>query len=1201
MPSIFDELDLPTTAPIKKKTPSILDDIGSVDVAEQEIQGELRQYEAAKAPERQSIIDSLLGDFGTGGGILTGITEVGAKSAASLVGTLAGAVKGVGTGIVEELTGGDFSTGFSSEVEKFQQQYNYTPKSATAKAIVGTIEEYITEPVNKVSNFLGDEGFEIYDSPLAGAAGQSLIPAAASALGFSTLTRAGTKSNISTVKVQEPKLPDIRTLELPVTKSQDSVYNTISEVHNSMYTKDVLKKLDEVPPGINKVVNRVRFETEKALTPQYFAYDNAVDSISDLKARLLTEESNTLLKTELDIHAERLRSSKSDIVASYLARYEEVYGPINNNQLKADQKALFPELDIKKATLDRSFFVKENLVSTNGEESIAYKKLYQDISPIESEILGRSQAGKFMAERHPLVKTAVSALTAMSERTTNLYNQLMYRPAVSVDQGKLGAKIKSEKTDKGALYVEALPVESQKKVVESLLLMDKFGIDPAPSNMKIWGLNAQETKAVLNLREGSEVARKYYNDSGLLHNKNHKVINYRYGYVPHIFMGDYRVFVRDSKNDTVHVEAVGSEREAQNFIKTLPQGFSTEITRKVRGANPWEAFAEAVRIAEQVKPSRDLQNVLFQLHQKSLSQGSAKRFTQERIGVSGFLGEKGNVKEFLDGYKSYMNTLLRSAELVRANKVLEPILTDSKYNKAYPNAVRYIHLYKDNNFNVSGSLAMRTRDVVDKYYDYHKLENDLGKVNRAFSSLALFFFNPGYLAQNILAPFLSVPPRLFSAKLGKNNIKEVGKTSAKAMKSIFFPSDVDKEVLSLGVKAGVLKAKFMEELSGNFSSQKFLQKTEDKIEKWTGAELAARADTWSRSMSLLMFYKHLAKTDTKVDMAAFQQAKWLTNKHMVEYETRERPIIFNERGTGVAGKAFGLFSAFPSNWLSHQLEYVRGATKDKDYKPMAASLALQALAAGAAGTVLWNEVDFILEKLGYPTASDKLHKLDPTGTLVYGPLSTATGADMHSKLRAPTILDNKLISVPALEWVGGLTGATLNYLHKASIGSQTPDDERDMWKSVMPKSFAWAIEVAYTTGENKDIVRIKEGVRVKREIGDWYARIASLRSIKEKKLIDSMWSLQRMERNHRLNADSLLDAGAYIVGSGSEIPDWWLDSVIKQNIPINQVATALRKRILDTEMVIQDRLAKMGKTRWGQIKLQEMEDRGNVIFEQLEE
>lgn len=1200
MPSILDELELPGTPPAPKKPLNILDELGSVEVAEQEIADEVSRYEAAKAPERQSLVDSLLGDFGKDGGILSGITEVGIKSASSLLGTLAGAAKGVGTGVVESLTGGSFAEGFSSEVANFQQQYEYAPKSSSAKEIVGTIEKYISTPINNVSNFLGDEGFEVYDSPVMGAAGQSLIPAAASALGFGTLTRAGTKSNISTVKMGEAKLPDIRTVELPVTPAQNSIHNTIQDVYKTLYTKDVLKEVDVTKPGVSKVVDRVRFDTEKALTPQYFAYDNAVDSISDLKAKLLTEESNTLLKTELDIHAERLASSKSDIVASYLARYEEVYGPINHNKLMEDQKALFPEQDVKKSQLDAQFFSKQKLVSSTGEESIAYKKLHQDISPIESEILGRAQGGKFMSERHPLVKTAVSALTAMSEKTTYLYNQLMYRPAVSVDQGKLGAKVKSEKTNKGALYVESLPAKSQQKVVESLLLMDKFGIDPAPSNFKSWGLDADETKAALNLREGSEIARKYYNDTGLLHNKNHKVINYRYGYVPHIFMGDYRVFVRDAKNDTVHVEAVGSEREANNFVKSLPPGFSTEVSRKVKGGNPWEAFAEAVRIAEQVKPSKDLQNVLFQLHQKSVSQGSAKRFTQERIGVSGFLGEKGNVKEFLDGYKSYMNTLLRSAELVRANKTLEPILTDSKYLNSYPNAIRYINLYKDNQFNISGSLAMRTRDVVDKYYDYHKLESDLGKVNRAFSSLALFFFNPGYLAQNILAPFLSVPPRLFSAKLGKNNIKKVGKTSAKAMKSIFFPSKLDKEVLSLGVKTGTLKAKFMEELSGNFSSQQFLQKTEDRIEKWTGAELAARADTWSRSLSLLMFYKHLAKSDTKVDMEAFQKAKWLTNKHMVEYETRERPIIFNERGTGVAGKAFGLFSAFPSNWLSHQLEYVRGATKDKDYKPLASSLALQALAAGAAGTVLWNEVDFILEKLGYPTASDKLHKLDPTGTLAYGPLSSATGVDIHSKLRAPTILDNKLVSVPALEWVGGLTAATLNYLHKASIGAETPDDERDMWKSVMPKSFAWAIESAFVTGENRDIVRIKEGVRVRREMGDWYARIASLRSIKEKKLIDSMWSLQRMERNHRLNADSLLDAGAYIVGSGSEIPDWWIDAVVKQNIPVSQIATALRKRILDTEMVIQDRLAKMGKTRWGQVKLQEMEDRGNVIFESVE-
>ena len=535
-------------------------------------------------------------------------------------------------------------------------------------------------------------------------------------------------------------------------------------------------------------------------------------------------------------------------------------------------------------------------------------------------------------------------------------------------------------------------------------------------------------------------------------------------YMPHIFKGDFRIWVNKidpSTGKTKPVAAYSANNKlgltiAKNklkkdkpeyFDKTKYEIVTRQISRSAYEKFEVDAFIDSLRALD----LKNMQSELSTLQKALYTYGKAgfEKFAKQRQGIEGFLGhEKGleGVMNFKEAIRTYVTGAIQATKRLELNDMVQDALHNAPaiHGKPglktlaalYPNATKYSQTYKNN---ATGQLGRKqTSRIADTIFSQWIGESGLAKVlgglNLATLQMKLLFGNVRFLGAQAFQPYHMIFPKLVDLQVKGFDKGSIAKAQVQSFKDLFFPSAEAREAIAYfsSPEVRLIEPKFLREFSSALTfKQRAIGKTVIDLNKivefGTLQKMSALVEQTSRQNAGMMFFNFLRSAGVE-KVKAMRHAAWLADKYMVEYNHIERPMIYGEAGMGTLGKPFGLFKTFQHNYLSHLVETIKTAKTTGETGPLLAFLGQMIFAAGLYGTIAIESADYLLDKLSpyvekYTKKPIKgLKETILTSTypswIKYGIPSSATGIDFTSTLAAPGQSVTDLVSVPMLDTLG---------------------------------------------------------------------------------------------------------------------------------------------------------------------------------------
>jgi len=815
------------------------------------------------------------------------------------------------------------------------------------------------------------------------------------------------------------------------------------------------------------------------------------------------------------------------------------------------------------------------------------KLKYKDITPFQREVTGRLQPGKFM--EHPVVKWSVDRMSRHRVAIEHNVDRVLHFPKFSETKwgltGLRSAVAKS--TDGGALTaIEKLKTKDANKVLKVLFEVERtphVTTDVSDSMLAARGLNPEQIKAARGLLHGTKTVLNHYNDMVARYGDGKiEPIKELPNYLPHMFIGSFRVYLKNKKTGNVeYVYPASNVIEAKliqrKFSKTVGDKYdiNSSAVKRYDGEDvAVSAFAEAIKLAEKSTPEAAKLQKLFS---DVISKRGFGRHRIQRQGAGGFAGTEGGRKgitEFLKGYAMYVEGGIKAAEAIKVRKEMSDLMLDPNVRK-YPNAVNFVQRYVDNALGHQGKITKAIQDITRDYIGERGVQNALGVVNTVTLYSRLLFGNVRFMASQGIQPFQMIPAKLVDLQI--NGVEgKVIESIIKAQKDFIFPSKEVKSVIKYAMQNRTIEPKFLSEYAGERLFQKGLasipKKTLDTI---TLRNASARMEQYSRLNATLMFY-HFLRSSGKSQTEATRQSAYLADKYMVEYNNYEGPLIFGEDGLGVIGKPFGLFKTFQHNYLAQMVEHVKTTKRTGDPRGLATFVGGMVLASGLYGVISIKQADTLMEALGKETVTSRLMRSNNPDWVLWGIPSYVSGIDITTTLAAPGLAPTDLVSLPALEYVGKSVAAGFSWAKKAATDTATPKDAERFYREIVPTSMQGYVEKYYQRDEDdifRDAKKKGRGV-LNRNLHDWTARYLSAKSIKESTILKAVYEVSRVEKSAQDSQDTLVATATWLAINGEELPGWLFDRSLDNGFSAQQLISQIKNRIKLQDTTLQNRLNK---------------------------
>ena len=801
-------------------------------------------------------------------------------------------------------------------------------------------------------------------------------------------------------------------------------------------------------------------------------------------------------------------------------------------------------------------------------------------------------------------------------------------------------------------------------------------------------MDEQEIRMYRGIRGAVDKVVDTYNAS-VKNNKDNNgatVIEKIPNYLPHIFEGDFRVFLKTWKGKKGYQvdTAIGASNKASaNAIaKYFQQEYgavlkdSKSYNTKVKDGdyivqigkiNKEPIGTEQLSAFNRLFENYDLTESAFIKYQEAIDkarqQTGFKKFSIQRQGVKGFLGSELNAREFFlkslrkdknlnlkqsrdfeSAILTYIKGGLRAADRLDFNREFgrimnEPVIAADGSRKTvaqvYPNAKNLAEQLKQNAYGElsTNKFIEKFEQIGSDYIGQSGLAKFLGGANQVTLNFKLLFGNMRFILSQALQPYHMIFPKLMDLKYSGFDKGNVALSQIKAFKDLFFPNKEMKEVIEYMYRNNVVEQKFLNEASAGLKpllGAKEFKKLQDPfgrkvfdynrlLKVLTLQDVSGKVEQVSRLNASLMFY-NLFKSAGKSKQYSLENAAYLANKYMVEYNYLEQPGIYGARGMGAIGKPFGLFKTFQHNYLSQLAEYATKAYKGKGEAGLVAFMTQMVFAAGVFGVIGYQTAETILEKMSptiqkitgkpLPSLTELMLTSDIPNVVKYGIPSAALDVDLTATLAAPGVSVQDLVSVPALDFLGlnpirpfevgkgrGLIPSSLNYLIKL-LASDDPYEKREAYvqflQSGVPTSMQGAVEAYYMgipnpvnywkfwslKNESEDIFKypnygpqrdpFKRGRgEVIRTFGDWRARTLSAYSLDEKEALKLVYVTTRLKSNLRDDISSYLVAGAHHLMKDGFVPLYLVDKLMKFGLTYEQIFERIinRSQLMNTTIL----------------------------------
>ena len=626
-----------------------------------------------------------------------------------------------------------------------------------------------------------------------------------------------------------------------------------------------------------------------------------------------------------------------------------------------------------------------------------------------------------------------------------------------------------------------------------------------------------------DLRKGLDNVHNLYNDyinkyvktiPDATGKKLGKELPYLPNYMPHMFLGDYRVWVNKKSapfKEPVQVLPANSRWSANAIKKDLETKFGKEHVVRIQARNKKNvtnkevsAFEDAMRYAEKLGKT-DAAKEIHDLYIKTVSTKGFRKHTLKRKNIPGQAGSAEGLKsvlDFLEGYRVYVRGGVQKAYNFKTRKETNALLNDKDILSKYANARNLSVTYRENALGAtSNKITEIVENVSRKWVGESGIENAMGSLNVAVLNIKLLFGNLRFITAQYIQPFQMIPAKLLHLQ-SKGEQGNMWEAVILAQRSLVRPDKKVQEFAEYMVEQRVVEAKFLQEFSegtefktgGKFKiGDKFVLDVGKILDTITLKTISGKVEQYSRLNAGLMFY-HFGIKSGKTHKKAMEDAAYNADKYMVEYNSYERPMIYGQAGLGTVGKSLGLFKTFQHNYFAQMTEHFKSINysqlKKGDLSSAKSSLAFVGTMIATAGALniiaidvadkLINGLSPVWERLfgkRPQTVTEILLESDLPEWVKWGAPSAALDIDLTTTLAAPGLGIADLVSAPSLEYLGlhpgqlnvplfkdrkgGVIQTTSSLAYKTTMGMATESDWQKVFKSVAPTSFQGIIEGYY--------------------------------------------------------------------------------------------------------------------------------------------
>jgi len=389
---------------------------------------------------------------------------------------------------------------------------------------------------------------------------------------------------------------------------------------------------------------------------------------------------------------------------------------------------------------------------------------------------------------------------------------------------------------------------------------------------EVYKMTPEEIKMYRSIRGAVDKVVDRYNEAikNNKDNNNAQIIEKLPNYLPHVFEGDFRVFLKKwngKKGYQVDTAlGAGTKFSANDLVKYFEKEYGAVFKDKINLRQRAESdyIVQLVKVEREALGSSEL-NAFTRLFEnydlnesafikvqeaidKARQQTGFKKFSIQRQGVKGFLGSRIHAQEhfikriplgkkfadksidlkqardFQSSILTYIKGGTRAASRLGTNKELGKILNEpimlpngkrTTIQAAYPVASRVASDLKANAYGelTTNKTLEKFEQLGSNYMGQSGLAKILGTGNQITLNFKLLFGNMRFILSQGLQPYHMIYPKLVDLQYSGFDKGKVALSQIKAFKDLFFPNKEIKEVIEYMYKNNVVDQKFLNEAS----------------------------------------------------------------------------------------------------------------------------------------------------------------------------------------------------------------------------------------------------------------------------------------------------------------------------------------------------------------------------------------------------
>jgi len=933
-----------------------------------------------------------------------------------------------------------FALGFASPAETLEDRMTNGITFASLSAIgpIGGAKGYAEKAIDKVLDYRSKQQFiKNLEQKTPSTAGE--LNTSIDSWNFLQSRKEQIKKEIADLRKKKER----QKTEENKLNSQTKIDELVVEFKQASASQGQLKKvidsLDSYLQQQTTFVNEINKQVSDLRQPTEFRND---------AVKLIVEKEIVIdkkTKKEVEVEKKRLERNYPDLDSKILSKIGRITLPQEFNQNPIVRKLVneYNVFRIKNEDLVLKLLDNPKFTKTVGVTALRYGKL----QPSEGGMLYRFNRLS-LKEKQVVVDSTFKIEVGYNKHVQNRKDYI--RETLASDKTKTVAQAKNEYKD----Y----------KFDKNDIATDRY--------LQELGLNKEQSLAYRDVINGFEKVREYYNTQiKKTGSKNVSMIPRRPNYFPHIFVGNYRVYVKTKGGVLEQALPASTEFTAKRLMERLQKELGNEYivnykmpqksTYSDDAVTAFQTVTEHLYRGRKKEIGLKIKQIADELYaEQGFNLRKLKRRTVKEETVQGFLGTKGtnifgtesarkNVDDYNLAIKLYVEGGIKAANHLEFNYRIKqiidtPIRFNVKYGEKntlrqlYPNAVEFGVNYINNALGNAiaiktiGKKSQKPKEVIETVEEaivgrnFKNLYTSTAALANHFYLLSL---NARFALAQGIQPYQMVPHKLahLSELAGMNPVKALADayiTVLKVQKELVLPSEFSQRVIQEAVKSRTINDNFLREFAGEgyYKKGKFSDVKNIKgniTNMLSGRALASNMEQFSRLNATLMFAHHLKRLGAKDEIAS-SRAWELADKYMVRYDVAERPIVFQQLGT--IGRAAGLFRTFQHNWYAQLIEAVKNADKG-DRAQLIGFVGSNIATAGLIGAIGVNGADALIN------LKNKLFPGDPTPTLslmmieagvpdwlLYGVPSKLTNMDLTATLSAPSLHPADVIAFPGIEF-----------------------------------------------------------------------------------------------------------------------------------------------------------------------------------------